>query len=243
MCEGVSGIRRLLSEPGLKNVDFADLAAVTRGRHSESSFATAEAQGENRPQQIVEKLLAHPLIEGGALLNESDSVLVSLLGGPDLTLAEINRVMEQINRQCENADVTFGAAINPEFSGRLAVTLIASRRSNREEIKSQRSLNVPAKENFNETFQVTQSQPADESFNRPVSRFACPAPTLADDRKEKLFTQQTGGSKRKKLSGMRQGQLNLEAQSRGRFEKSEPTIRDGKNLDVPTYVRYGIALN
>jgi cell division protein FtsZ len=48
---------------------------------------------------------------------------------------------------------------------------------------------------------------------------------------------------RKPNQRMRQGQLPLEIVSRGRFEKSEPTIHQGQDLDVPTYIRRGIALN
>ena len=74
----------------------------------------------------MEKLLAHPLLDGGQMLNESAGVLVSLVGGPDLTMAEVNRIMEQINRLSENAHLIMGAAVDKEFKGRLAVTLVAS---------------------------------------------------------------------------------------------------------------------
>src|SRR5262249_23935369 len=86
VAQGVRGIWRLLSRPGLTNVDFHDLCAVTQGRHAESSLATAEAQGENRSRDVLEKLFAHPLIDGGQLLAESAAVLVSIGGGPSLTM-------------------------------------------------------------------------------------------------------------------------------------------------------------
>ena len=94
MADGLRGIWRLLTQTGLINVDFADLCSVTRGRHVASSFATAEAGGEKRSEQVMEKLLAHPLLDGGQVLNESDAVLVSLAGGPDLTMSEVNKIME-----------------------------------------------------------------------------------------------------------------------------------------------------
>src|SRR6185295_2089556 len=81
VAQGVRGIWRLLSRPGLINVDFADLCAVTRGKHAESCLLTAEAQGENRAREVVEKLLAHPLMEGGAVLAESAGVLICIAGG------------------------------------------------------------------------------------------------------------------------------------------------------------------
>ena len=71
--------------------------------------------GATRSREVVDKLLAHPMLDGGQVLGESDAVLVSLMGGPDLTMAEVNRVMEQINRQCEHAQVIMGAAIDESF--------------------------------------------------------------------------------------------------------------------------------
>ena len=59
-----------------------------------------------------------------------------------------------------------------------------------------------------------------------------------------LARQGRGGSRpRKSAPKMRQGQLPLEIVSKGRFDKSEPTIHKGEDLDVPTYIRRGVALN
>ena len=71
MADGLRGIWRLLTQTGLINVDFADLCSVTRGRHAASSFGTAEAGGEKRSEQVIEKLLAHPLLDGGQALHRS----------------------------------------------------------------------------------------------------------------------------------------------------------------------------
>ena len=100
---------------------------MLRDRHAESCVATIEAEGATRAREAVEKLLKHPMLDDGRALTEADTVLVSLMGGPDLTMADVNRVMEQVNRQCDQAKVLMGAAIDEAFRGRLAVTIIASR--------------------------------------------------------------------------------------------------------------------
>jgi len=84
-----------------------------------------------------------------------------------------------------------------------------------------------------------------EAEARPKSRFVPPAPSLPQEKMEQLFARQTSPSKIRKAGGpkLRQGQLPLEIVSRGRFEKSEPTIHKGEDLDVPTYVRRGVVLN
>src|SRR5436190_17631840 len=112
VAQGVRGIWRTLFQPGLINVDFADLCGVFRDKHSEGSLATAEAAGENRSRDVVNQLLAHPLIENDQGLTESNGVLVSLVGGPDLTMTEVTRIMEQITRHCEQAHVIMGAAVD-----------------------------------------------------------------------------------------------------------------------------------
>ena len=66
---------------------------------------------------------------------------------------------------------------------------------------------------------------------------------MTSDKKEQLLAQQNGKVYHKPRSKMRQGLLPLEIVSKGRFEKSEPTIHDGEDLDVPTYIRRGVPLN
>jgi cell division protein FtsZ len=233
LADGLYGVWRLLTRTGLINVDFADLCSVTRGRHAASSFATAEASGDRRCEQVVEKLLAHPLLDGGQVLSDSDAVLVSLVGGPDLTLVEIDKMMEPLKRQCENAHIIFGAAIDEKFSQRLSVTLIASCR--------------PPVEATPEPTQSsrTAAQPlhflgkSDEI--RPPTRLTAPAPEMTLEKKQELYKSQS--AKDRKRLGRLQKELPLEIVFKGRFEKSEPTIRHGEDLDLPTYIRRGVPLN
>jgi cell division protein FtsZ len=219
VAQGVRGIWRMLFQPGLINVDFADLCGVLRDKHAEGSLATAEAGGENRARDLIAQLLAHPLVENGQGLAESSAVLVSLAGPPDLSISEVTRITEQISRHCEQAHVIMGASIDQSFDNRLSVTLVSSR-----SVPSEKPAATPRAEE--PEFQ--------ESSSRPASRFVAPAP-------ETLIHSAARG--RKAGNRMRQAQLPLEIISKGRFEKSEPTLHQGQDLDVPTYIRRGIALN
>lgn len=127
LLEGVRGVWQLLTRPGLIQVHFADLCALIRDRHAENAFAFVEAHGAGRSREAVEKILSHPLLDEGRVLAESDAVLVSLTAGKDLTMAEINRVMEQVKRQCGHAQIIMGAAIDPALKDRLCVTIIAAK--------------------------------------------------------------------------------------------------------------------
>ena len=239
VAQGVRGIWRLLSRPGLINVDFADLCAVIKGKHAESCLATAEAKGENRAREVMEKLLAHPLIDGGQVLAESAGVLVCIAAGKELTMSEVNRVMEQINRHCEHAHIILGAAIDEDLGERLSVTLVASRRSGTDG-------GPRHAESFHNS--STEAQELDDHLvdlqtgSRPASRFIAPPPASTLEKTEQLL-KSSGSRHRKSSSRLRQTQLPLEIISKGRFEKSEPTLHQGQDLDVPTYIRRGVALN
>jgi len=250
VARGVRGIWRLLSRPGLINVDFADLCSVTQGRHAESALATAEARGENRVREVMEKLLAHPLLEGGQALSEAGGVLVCIAGGLDLTMADVNRVMEQVNRQCEQAHIIMGAAIDSELADRLSVTLLASRGSVTAEPASPATGHGQRNAESSTSIAPAGIDLSSHMVNpfapcKTSSRFVAPPPSLTLEKTEQLLAQQSGGAGRlrKGSSRLRQATLPLEIISKGRFEKSEPTIHQGQDLDVPTYLRRGVALN
>jgi cell division protein FtsZ len=129
LIEGVRGVWSLLTRPGLIQVHFGDLCALIRDRHAENAFAFVEASGPGRSREAVEKILSHPLLDEGRVLAESDAVLVSLTAGRDLTMAEVNRVMEQVKRQCIHAQIIMGAAVDATLKEKLCVTLIAAKQS------------------------------------------------------------------------------------------------------------------
>ncbi|MGN6387682.1 MAG: cell division protein FtsZ [Verrucomicrobiota bacterium] len=239
LSNSVKGIWQMLTRPGLINVDFAYLYSVLRGRHVESALATAEAQGENRARDIVDQLLANPFLDGGQALATADQVLVSLAGGQDLTLAEINRIMEQLNRHIENGQLILGTAIDAGSEGKISVTLLAAKNG------KGTLLSVESATETNRTFpsepkEYTSSFIEDSETPRPQPRFVAPPPASTPERTLELMDKR---SARRKGSKWTQELLNLEIVSRGRFEKSEPTIHHGADLDVPTYIRRGVPLN
>lgn len=244
LVDGLSGVWRLIARRGLIEIHFADLCALLRDRHGESAFATAEAAGPTRSRDVVDRLLAHPLLDDGKILADADSVLVSLLGGPDLTMADVNRVMEPINAKCSRAQVLMGAAIEESFRDRLALTIIAARRGERPAARA--GFGDPASAGATPPAGRPDQQLLDPAPGvRPHFRFVPPPPELPQEKLEELMGSPSLGPGRKRRSTvkMRQGQLPLEIISKGRFDKSEPTIHKGEDLDVPTYIRRGMPLN
>jgi cell division protein FtsZ len=224
LVEAVRGVWQLLTRPGLIQIHFEDLCALVRDRHSENVFASVEASGVGRSREVVEKLLAHPLLDEGRALAESDAVLVSLRGGKDLTMAEVNRVMEQVSRHCEHAQIIMGAAVDAEMKNKLSVTIIAGKRSP--------AALTPGK------FSATEE--SRDAVSEPETKTVAPAMNL--DQREQLVAKSAGRASRAG-SKMRQEQLPLAIISKGRFDNSEPTVHKGQDLDIPTFVRRGVALN
>jgi len=258
LAESTRGIGRLLAGKGIINVDFADLCALVRGRHADTCFATVEARGENRVREAIDKLAAHPLLDQGATLADADGILVSITGGMDLGIAEVDRVMNQINRAADHAQIVMGAAIEPEFDDRLSVTVVVTHsdrqcmepdRSHPMEFtdssvqERERSASGPVPEDAAENSGIEGAFFQDASILRSAPRFVAPPPALSAEQKERLLAKQGGRQRRKSKSNMRQGTLPLEIVSKGRFEKSEPTVHHGEDLDVPTYIRRGMAMN
>jgi len=247
MADGVCGLWRLMTQRGLMDVQFADLCSVLRDAHQNAFFAAVEADGASRAAVAAEKLLAHPCMEGGAALAGTSAVLVGISAGSKLTMAEVGRVMEAVNSRCGEAKVCVGAAEDATLGDRLMVTLVAARRS-----ETQSEDPEPSKATHGRTrgaapqsgFDLATEFMEKRTTPRPRSRYVAPKPELSDDEMEKLAERKTGASRgRKSGSRMRQEQLQLEIVSKGRFEKSEPTIRDGQDLDVPTFVRRNMVFN
>jgi len=242
LVEGVRGVWRLLTHRGLIEIHFNELSALLREGREESCFAAVEAAGTTRARDAIEKLVAHPLLDGGAVLKDADAVLISLMGGPDLSMADVNRVMEEVNEQCKKAKVIMGAAVDEAFRDRLSVTLIAARnRIEKIEAETTRS-SEPADEESpgfeSELLHKTESK-------RSPSRVVPPAPALTTEQREELIAKHSGKSPRGRKNGprMRQTMFQLDVVSKGRFDKTEPTIHRGEDLDLPTYIRRGVALN
>lgn len=246
LVDGLRGVWRLLQHRGLIEIHFEDLCAVLRERHGESHFATVAATGVERTNEVIAKIPAHPLLDGGKALESAASVIVSILGGPELSMTDVNRVMADINQRCPSARVIMGAAVAEEFRDRLIVTIIATAPAKANPAKVATTMPEPAEEvEATAEFGTELLHPTEPE--RPKTRMVPPAPALSLEQREEIISKQTGKSTRarKNQTGprMRQITLPLDIVNKGRFDKSEPTIHKGEDLDLPTYIRRGIALN
>ena len=127
VCESIKAVIRLVIRPGLINVGLDDLMSALRTNRSRCLFGSGLAKGKDRASSALRNALSSPLLDQGALLKDAQTVLVHLCGGEDLTLYEVELLMQRLQKFVpENAHVLFGAAIDPAMGDNLSVTLISA---------------------------------------------------------------------------------------------------------------------
>jgi len=136
--------------------------------------------------------------------------LVSLTAGKNLTMAEINRVMDHLKHQCPQAKIIMGAAVEAALGDKLGVTVIAAK--------------------------PTAPLPTETTVRAvsPRGGLTLPAALPLPDAATQRSRPRRAGAK------LVQTQLPLSLVSRGRFDKSEPTLHQGEDLDIPTFLRRGV---
>jgi cell division protein FtsZ len=121
----VQGIAELITRPGLINVDFADVRTVM-SEMGMAMMGSGRATGEERAREAAEAAIASPLLEDVNLAG-ARGILVNVTAGMDLSIGEFEEVGNAIKGfASENATVVVGTVIDPELSGELRVTVVAT---------------------------------------------------------------------------------------------------------------------
>jgi cell division protein FtsZ len=122
--QGVQGISDLITVHGLINLDFADVKAVMSNAGS-ALMGIGRAAGENRAVQAAQQAIDSPLLE--VSIDGARGILFNIIGGNDLSMHEINTAAETITTAADpDANIIFGATINPELEGELIITVVAT---------------------------------------------------------------------------------------------------------------------
>ncbi|WP_104092380.1 cell division protein FtsZ [Arthrobacter sp. GMC3] len=124
LLSGVQGITDLITTPGLINLDFADVKSVMQGAGS-ALMGIGSARGEDRAVKAAELAIASPLLE--ASIDGAHGVLLSIQGGSDLGLFEINEAARLVQEVAHpEANIIFGAVIDDALGDEVRVTVIAA---------------------------------------------------------------------------------------------------------------------
>ncbi|MCW2905050.1 MAG: cell division protein FtsZ [Streptosporangiaceae bacterium] len=124
LLSGVQGITDLITTPGLINLDFADVKSVMSGAGS-ALMGIGSARGDDRSVAAAEMAISSPLLE--ASIDGAHGVLLSISGGSDLGLFEINEAAQLVsNSAATDANIIFGAVIDDALGDEVRVTVIAA---------------------------------------------------------------------------------------------------------------------
>jgi cell division protein FtsZ len=121
---GVQGICDLITNPGLINLDFADVRTIMAESGS-ALMGIGFATGENRAKEAAERAVHSPLIETEIV--GARGILLSIAGGDDLTLFEVNEAAEAVREAAtDDTNIIFGATIDDRLEGQMWVTVVAT---------------------------------------------------------------------------------------------------------------------
>jgi len=122
---GVACITDLMVKEGLINLDFADVRAVMRGM-GKAMMGTGEASGEDRARHAAEAAIANPLLDDVSM-HGARGLLISITGGPDLTLYEVDEAASRIREEVDaDANIILGATFDPNLNGTIRVSVVAT---------------------------------------------------------------------------------------------------------------------
>lgn len=299
--QSVRAISQLFARPGILHIGLDDLRAALRTTAAGAGrclFGFGEAGGDNRAYEALSRALKNPLMDRGRMLEDAHNVLVNVTGGPEMTLNEVQILMDELGKHTgPQTQILFGTAVDPKMGERLSVTILsstsiaaaveepASVAARRVAPPTQRPVEIapaplgngnerhapPASRAEDSEESEEQHAPAaaaivaeaeredeeadllDIPMEMPVTLVApaheppTAAPAPMPVHRERIAAKAARpeppapvipapAPKREE----RQETLQFEPVTRGRFEKSEPTIVDGQDLDVPTFLRRNI---
>lgn len=124
LTQGVQGISDLIVMPGLVNVDFADVRTIMTGAGS-ALMGIGTGTGENRAGTAARQAISSPLLE--ITIDGAKGVLYNIIGGPDITMAEVDEASQIIHSAADaDAKIIFGATIDESLVDQIKITVIAT---------------------------------------------------------------------------------------------------------------------
>ena len=125
LLSGVSGITDLMVKEGLINLDFADVKSIMFGM-GKAMMGTGEASGEKRAIEAAEAAISNPLLDDVSMKG-AQGLLISITGGEDLTLFEVDEVATRIRDEVDNnANIILGATFDSNLEGSVKVSVVAT---------------------------------------------------------------------------------------------------------------------
>jgi cell division protein FtsZ len=159
--QGIQGISDLITVPGLINLDFADVKTIMSAAGS-ALMAIGEASGENRAVDAAQIAISSPLLDID--ISGARGVLFNITGGMDMTLFEVNDAADIISQAAHpEANIIFGAVQDPNFEGKVKITVIATGFDQVSATRSTGFASPPVRPEYDRSRLYTISSPSQQS--------------------------------------------------------------------------------
>ena len=206
--QAAKGISDLINVHGLINLDFADVQTIMK-KMGEAIMGTGVAQGEERAVLAAQQAISSPLLDD-ASISGAQGVLVNITGSADLTLLEVDAATNIIFEEAgKDANIIFGAVIDPSLGDEIRVTVIAT--------------------GFNQGQYVSEKEPAVEEVAAPIPQR--PTQELLDQMNQPVFKQQDDAEEPTVEAPQQET-----PKPSFKFDDTNPAIY-GEDLDVPAFIR------
>src|ERR1700724_1192626 len=125
--QSIRSVATILQRPGLLHIGFDDVCSVLRNGDARALFGYGEADGENRAHDALAKALENPAVNRGALLENAFHAIGHICGGTNVTLGEVQIIMEELNRYInDHTQLFMGIGIETRMGNRLSVSILSS---------------------------------------------------------------------------------------------------------------------
>lgn len=221
---GVRSIWTMLNRTGLINLDFAALKSVFSSPGSKTLFGIAEGKGENYVDKALENLMQCPLLHLPEYARRADSLLVNLIGGPDLGMAQVNEIMAVISEKfCSRENTLLGAVIEGEMAKSLQICVIGCSDMGNDRYRRLGKMRPSS------TQQIQPKIVASAAGNR-----------LAPELDSSLDKREIPLAPR--VDFQHEFDFTREELQKGYFDKSSGNFWEGQDLDLPTFLRRGVKI-
>lgn len=143
LIEGLESLIDLIYNPGVINIDFADVKAILNGKGSEAFLNTAEASGKDRAEKVIEDILHNHLYQFHSFL--PDKVLFNIVGGDNLSMFEVDKISKAISQKNPKAKIIFGISKNNQLKNKIKATLLMTGGAFEKEAEVKKEVEKPKK--------------------------------------------------------------------------------------------------
>jgi cell division protein FtsZ len=231
---GVRSLWAMLHRTGLINLDYATLRQAFSQKSGKTLFGLGSGSGDNPVTHALESLKQCPLLHTPEFSRKADRLLVNIIGGPELSLANVNDIMAAVSEHYgRDAHIFLGAVIDEQLAGRVEICIIGTSDVPRGAVRRGVATVLPSAEDTKLPLQDTPVRAKPNTATRKPSEAVTVAAAAepASAQPAKPATKQDEFFFNKS-----------EPESRGWFDHTDRNLFDGQDLDVPTYLRKGIKL-